>query len=370
MFLSRRRAIALIGGGIVLGATTAATGFAVTRTPHAALAPWVSAGESEDPRLFALSYAILAPNPHNLQPWIAELVGTDTVRIYRDLGRALQQTDPFDRQLTIGMGCFLELFRIAASARGLAVDTSLFPDGNAADAPVASLKLTDGARQDALFRYILNRRSTKEPFEDRAVQPAALAELTPLARIITDTPTVESLRTLTLDAWMIEATTPQTHRESVELMRFGKAEINANPDGIALGGAFLESLMLAGLLTRAAQMDTSTTAFQTGVDIYTKMLLATPAYVVLTSATNTRVDQIDAGAQWLRLNLTTTALGLSLHPVSQCLQEFPEMAGPYARAHALLAPGGETVQMLGRLGYGPAVPPSPRWPMETRLRNA
>lgn len=370
MSLSRRRAIALIGGGFVLAATASATGFAVTRTPGTALAPWTDAGTPEDPRRFALSYAILAPNPHNLQPWIAELVGADTVRVYRDPARALPQTDPFSRQLTIGMGCFLELFRIAASARGTIADIVLFPDGDAPEAAVASITLTAGATEDPLFRHILNRRSTKEPFADRAVDSADVAALAPLARIVTDAPTVAALRTLTLDAWMVEATTPQTHRESVELMRFGKAEINANPDGIALGGAFLEGLMMTGLLTRASQMDTSTTAFRTGVDIYTTMLLATPAYAVLTSPTNTRVDQVEAGMQWLRLNLTTTALDLSLHPVSQCLQEYPEMARYHAHAHALLAPGGETVQMLGRLGYGPAVPPSPRWPMETRLRNA
>lgn len=264
----------------------------MTRTLHAALAPWDAAGVPEGPRLFALSYAIFAPNPHNLQPWVAELVGTDTVRIYRDLGRALAQTDPFGRQLTIGMGCFLELLGIAASAWGLAVETSLSLNGDTADAPMASLTLTNSATEDALFRHILNRRSTKEPFEDPTVDTAALTELASLTRIVTDTPTLGAPRTFTFDAWMIEASTPQTHGESLELIRCGKDEIKANPDGTALCGAFLESLRLAGLLTRTAQMDTSTTAFQTEVDIYTKVLLATPADVVLNSPVNTRVDQI------------------------------------------------------------------------------
>ena len=33
------------------------------------------------------------------------------------------------------------------------------------------------------------------------------------------------------------------------------------------------------------------------------------------------------------------------------------------------AAAGETVQMLGRLGYGPSIAPSPRWPLETRIRT-
>ena len=99
------------------------------------------------------------------------------------------------------------------------------------------------------------------------------------------------------------------------------------------------------------------------------MLDTTPAFAVIRTQENTREDQIAAGRRWLRLNLTTTSLGMALHPVSQCLQEYPEMAEHYAAAHDMLAKPGETVQMLGRLGYGPDTPFTPRWPLETRLLN-
>jgi hypothetical protein len=46
------------------------------------------------------------------------------------------------------------------------------------------------------------------------------------------------------------------------------------------------------------------------------------------------------------------------------------MAAHRADIHALLAKPGDTVQMLGRLGYGPATPRTPRWPLEARIRNA
>ena len=70
----------------------------------------------------------------------------------------------------------------------------------------------------------------------------------------------------------------------------------------------------------------------------------------------------------MRLDLTAAANGVAIHPVSQTLQEYPEMAGPYARAHELMAPEGHTVQMLGRLGYyGRNIPKSPRWALEERL---
>ena len=169
---------------------------------------------------------------------------------------------------------------------------------------------------------------------------------------------------------MVEANTPRTHKESVDLFRMGRAEIEANPDGIDLGGPFLESLMVVGAFTRQQALDPASNAFKQAHDMYMEMLSATPAYAVITSTANKRSDQIDEGRRWLRLNLATTGLGLALHPESQCLQEYPEMADHYQTAHRLLDQPGETVQMLGRVGYGPKTPPSPRWPLETRILNA
>ena len=80
--------------------------FLATRTPHAAQALWSMAGGYDDPRLNALSFGLLAPRPHNLQPWIIELEGTDAFILHHDASRRLPHTDPFDRQITIGLGCF------------------------------------------------------------------------------------------------------------------------------------------------------------------------------------------------------------------------------------------------------------------------
>ena len=363
----RRNFLKIIGGGTIVAASGIGV-FIGTRTPYKALEPWHLAGSYDDFRMKALSYALLAPNPHNRQPWEVDLSQGDKVIIYRDPTRNLPETDPHDRQLTIGMGCFLELLKIAASQTGHLVTYELFPEGESG--PVAIATFNEGATPDPLFAHVLNRRSCKEPFAPKPVEPALLEKLPGFAMTVTDTGTVETLRNLTWEAWKTETYLPRTMKESVDLFRIGKAEINANPDGIDLGGPFLETLSVLGILTREAQMDPNSSAFTQGVEIYREMLLATPAYVWLKSAGNTRSDQIAAGGQWLRLNLATTSLGLSLHPVSQALQEYPEMAEHYQAIHALLAKPGETIQMLGRLGYGPQIPPSPRWPLEKKIRDA
>ncbi|MEM1161326.1 MAG: twin-arginine translocation pathway signal protein [Pseudomonadota bacterium] len=366
MTVSRRRILTVLGGGVIVAAGGAGT-FVGTRTPTKALAPWGDAGSYDEPRRSALSYAILAPNPHNRQPWEVDLSQPDTVVIWRDKTRNLPETDPFDRQLTIGMGCFLELMTIAAAETGHKVEADLFPEGEAG--PVAVARFSEGATQDPLFAHVLDRRSCKEPFEPDAVPDAETARLAELADVYRDPERVAALRELTIDAIEIETTTYRTMKESVDLFRMGKAEINASPDGIDLGGPFLETLMLVGMLTREGQLDPTSSEFAQGMEMYHTMLRATPAYASIITAGNSRGDQITAGRRWLRLNLTTTGLGLALHPVSQALQEYPEMAANRVSLHEMLAPDGGTVQMLGRLGYGPKTAETPRWPLETRVRE-
>ena len=129
MTVSRRKFLTIAGGGTIAAATAASAGFLNTRVPHRAIAPWQLAGSYGDPRKNALSYALLAPNPHNLQPWLVELVGDDTVLLWHDREKRLPETDPFDRQLTIGFGCFLEQMALAAGVAGYDVRTVVFPDG-------------------------------------------------------------------------------------------------------------------------------------------------------------------------------------------------------------------------------------------------
>ena len=368
MNINRRKTLAVLGGGIIVAAGLGAGTFVATRSPKRALAPWRSAGDYADPVKNALSYAILAPNPHNLQPWMVDLAAADTAVLYRDPARGLPHTDPFSRQITIGLGCFLEQMKIAASKSGHRVEMELFPQGETG--PVAVARFVEGASVDPLARQMLNRRSCKEPFLPDAIEPVKVEALGAYADLITAPDRVARIRELTWAAWEVETRTPRTLKESIDVMRMGKAEIEASPDGIDLGGPMLEAMMLLGMLTREAQLDPGSEASKAAQRIFADTFAATPAFAVITSKDNDRISQIDAGARWLRLNLKTTELGLALHPVSQALQEYPEMSALYTEAHELLAADGETLQMLGRLGYGPQVAPAPRWPLEAKLRNA
>ena len=377
--MSRRRFIALVGSGAVVAAGTG-LGLRLTRSAEAAAAPWRMAGAPlyTEPRRRALSFAILAPNPHNMQPWTVDLSTPGEVRLFVDTDRLLPHTDPFNRQITIGLGCFLELMRMAAAEDGWRVETELFPEGSDAMAldarPVAVCRFIEGdATPDPLFAQVPHRRSVKEPYDtERPVPREALDRALADVRQLRAGGTVAgadiaALRALTAEASTIEMNTPRTHKESVDVFRIGAAEVNAQPDGIDITGAMIEALSMTGLFTREASLDKDSPSFAAGRDLVLSQMRTSMGFAWLVSEANTRVDQIAAGRDWLRVHLALTREGIAMQPVSQALQEYPEMLELHKAVHDRLAPDGGTVQMLARLGYHAPVPPSPRWPLEAKL---
>ncbi|WP_172297736.1 twin-arginine translocation pathway signal protein [Pseudoruegeria sp. HB172150] len=369
--MTRRKSIALIGGGIVLAATAAA-GVRVMRKPQTATDPWETAGTGDDPRLTALSYAILAPSAHNLQPWLAKLEDDGSLTILQNQDLRLPQVDPLGRQHFIGMGCFIELLSMAFAEQGLNSEIQLFPDAETSpDNPVATVTLTDGATADPLFAHVLDRRTNRAAYDMALeVPPDAILGIEGSAegaQTVHEPELLDLLRELTLEAMLTEANTEAPALETIENMRIGARQIDASPDGIALRGPAIEAMAASGLLSQESLSKLSGTAHEASLKTYRDAFPATPAYLWFATGQNERADQIAAGRAWVRMHLAATAYGLSVQPVSQSLEEYEEMTPYRERVHELLAPGGARIQMLGRLGFGPETPPSPRWPVEAKL---
>ena len=375
--MKRRQFLSIIGGGTVLAAT-AATGMIASRSTHTALLPWANAGKTyTDPRKRALSWAILAPNPHNRQPWLVDLSVPDKATLYIDTERMLPETDPFNRQITIGLGCFIELARLAAAQDGIGMTAELFPEGSDETAldtrPVAVLRFKSGAEADPLFAFVPDRRSLKEPYDvtKNVAQSTLDAVLAAAVQTKVDgnvsQHSIAELRALTHEALRIEVETPRTYLESVDLFRVGAKEVDANPDGIDFTGPLFELLGASGMMNRDALLDTSSTSYKEGLKAVFSNTDTAMGHLWLVTQTNTREEQISTGRDWLRINLAATSQGLGIQPLSQALQEYPEMKDIYDQVHARMAPSGGTVQMLARIGYASAVAPSPRWPLEAKL---
>ena len=380
-----RRALLKTGGAsaVVLGAGVGGAAL-YARGPGLAKAraPWSAAGTSfGDPRIDALAYAILAPNPHNRQPWMFELVGEDRINVRVDLEKRLPHTDPPDRQITIGFGCMLELLRMAAAEAGYLAEVTPFPDGQSYPrldtGRIAEVRFVPDASvvSDPLFANALERRSMKEPFDTaRAVEAETLkgvlaaADTRLSAGRTVDAARMKRLTDLAWLGWMIEYETDITRRESIDLMRIGNRAVVENPDGIDLGGVQMGLFKMTGIVSHEGLDTPGSQAYDIGIDMYREIIHSAMGFAWIKADENTRLTQLDAGRDWVRMNLAAQAAGLCIHPLSQVLQEFPEMAEPYKAIHAELGAGGDgVVHMFGRVGYGKFPAASPRWPVESKL---
>lgn len=348
----------------------------VTRSPEMALQPWrVAEQRSGDIRVDAFRYAILAPNPHNRQPWLIRLVDETKALLYCDLDKRLPQTDPFDRQTVIGFGTFIEIARIAAAEMGFNLKVVPFPEGEPQprldSKPIAALEFSADpeVQRDKLFPMILKRRSNKGNYDLTRRLPSDVARIVNEPDGISDDPDlVRRVRKIVTSSMLLEMDIERTHRESVNLMRIGRSAIVQNPDGIAIQGPTVEALALTGFLDKNALADPASEAFKSGRAMMIESHNSIPSIFWIKTPGNSRIDQLEAGRRYVRANLNATALGIAMHPMSQSLQEYPEMEPQFRSVHATLgAQNGERIQMLARLGYAVPVDPSPRWPLEKHI---
>ncbi|WP_291206812.1 hypothetical protein [Hyphomonas sp.] len=370
---SRRGLLKLIGGGVVLAAAGVGGFVALNQPSRAAREAWRTAGQETEFRRRFLSYALLAPNPHNRQPWLVQLEGQNALTLYVDLDRRLPATDPFDRQIILGCGAFLELLRLAAAEERYSAEIAMFPEGvpdmgGRLDArPVARVQFTaGGAEPDPLFAYVLARHTNREIYEPRDVETEKLNALAAAgtsfgltARTCGNDQTAERLRDITWRGHEMESLTDYTMQESIDLMRIGPQEVAQHGDGLTLEGPVIGLGKLVGAVSREALADPQSAMFREGLDMFRARAASARAFAWLTNDGASRDGQLSAGRAYMRLTLEAAVQGLAIHPWSQALQEYPEMAPLYREVHELIGEG-ERLQMLVRVGYARPVVPAPR----------
>jgi len=322
--------------------------------------PATLAADGADAALARLAaYATLAPSPHNTQPWRFRVAG-GSLTILPDPSRALPAADPRRRALAISLGCSAASVLVAAAAAGLAMTPELTPDGGVRLAlPAPDPGSGSGAEPDpgsgpdpalaSLFPALISRVTDKRGYPPDAVEPPRLPDSEGIAvAYVADPASRAHLADLHRQAVAELARTGAFARELAGWLRADPADPRRDGMTLPLPPDAAESLIAA--LSRSGEP-----LLQMG-ERDAQALAAGPLLGLLTSAEDTEAAWIRAGLAWQRLSLTAHADGLATAPLTAVVEN------PRTRqAAAALAPPGQYLQMLFRLGRSPGpLPPTPR----------
>ena len=293
------------------------------------------------------AYATLAPSPHNTQPWRFRVAG-GSLTILPDGSRALPAADPRRRALAISLGCSAASVLVAAAAAGLAMTPEITPEGGARLAPADADPDPDPALA-SLFPALISRVTDKRGYPPDAVEPPRLPAPEGIAvGYVADPASRSRLADLHRQAVAELARSGAFARELAGWLRTDPADPRRDGMTMPLPPAAAESLIAA--LSRSGEP-----LLQMG-ERDAQALAAGPLLGLLTSAEDTEAAWISTGLAWQRLSLAAHAAGLAAAPLTAVVEN------PRTRqAAAALAPPGQHLQMLFRLGRSPGpLSPTPR----------
>ncbi|MDD1757450.1 MAG: hypothetical protein LUQ22_01785 [Methanotrichaceae archaeon] len=310
-------------------------------------------GSSEEKLTFLLRYAILAPSSHNTQSWRFK-VNDSEIKVFADKNRWLSVADADQRELYISVGCALENLLVAAEHFGYGFNVTYFPENGDAVALVKFNPDSSSSHQDPrLFQSILTRHTNRMPYESKEDLEGALLMLRNYSTeqgiqlYLTSDPRIKNtFRELVVDADQIQYSDVDYKSELGHWIGQGVM----GPTGV---NAIIDQM-------KVVLLDVGKDQTKKDADLVN----STPVLGFVISKENDRESQVRSGQTFERLWLEATALGISIHPMSQAL----EVPGKKEALTKLIVGSGLYLQQAFRIGYAePLKEHTPRRPMEDFL---
>lgn len=330
--------------------------------PH--LHPWSIASSdypdgsyATDQLEFLLGYAILAPSPHNSQPWLFR-INVNDVEFHADRRRALRVVDPSDRALTMACGAALYNLRVATEYFGRSCNVELLasPEEPSLLARLTLRLHSETSSEDVLlFHAITQRRTQRGMFRPDPIPGELMVELADAAaregawlQVVTADETRHAIGQLVAQADRMQWANPEFRRELSSWLR---TDAEHHGDGIPVHDMGVKDwLSFAGpLWVRTFNRGNHEAAHDADIAEHS------PVLALLGTDEDHPKAWLQAGQAMESVLLHAQANGVGSSMLNQPIEVVelrPQLGELFGRAGY--------PQVLLRLGYGPEVPPTPR----------
>jgi len=316
-----------------------------------------------------LAHAALAPSGHNAQPWVVEILEPGHWRVGTDRRRWLPAVDPANREATLSIGTFLENLVIAAGNRGLAVEYGVLAAATT-DSPLLEIRLGRGKPSGYPLARLETRRTVRTGHSNDLIRAADLRAVTEgspaFAYFPRDTRPARYLAEGTIEANRRQAFRDPAQEELADWIRWSRQDQARHRNGLTPESMEIPGLARWYVSTFFDRRSVLKRSFrETGVEQVIERVAEGGGWLVLTGAPDV-ASLIETGRQCQRMWLRLRERGLAIHPMTQLLEESPQVDG-VRRELGLDA----TPQFILRIGYVARYPApvSPRMPVSWFTRR-
>ncbi|GFZ29940.1 hypothetical protein CSC2_04660 [Clostridium zeae] len=336
------------------------------------LEPWDKSysDKFEDKRIKLISNGILAASGHNMQPWIIKLdPNKDIFYLYANSDLLTKEVDPFARQTMITQGTFLEYIVVSGEHFGYKVNIDFFPKGqydeqnlasSMKEKPVAKVSISEDKNEDSkLYDFMFLPDTNRESYEKASLTKEQLDTLLNLSnedvkiKTFDDKNSLKQLGAYAMKGAEIEANIHRMNEESAKVFRVNEYEKNKYRYGYSFEGQNITGLkkyLMQGLITLIPSINSEKASSDIYINSTKTAVENTPAYGMVITKNNSRIEQVKSGMVYSSLVLNGHALGIAMQPLSQVLEEYTEMKEQYENFHKDYADKGDTIQMFFRVG--------------------
>lgn len=318
----------------------------------------------EDPRKKVLSFAVLAPSSHNIQPWRVTLDDDNDqdMYLYIEESRVLPIVDEKYNQMVISCGTFLAYALEAGNELGYQVTYELFPSGMLSEnptldelksTPIAKITVIKENETEVSSFDAFASSTTKATFADEEINESTKTLLTNyqtsniMINVITED--LQELREILIKGVQIESTKKEAMEETSSIFRYTNKEKNTFKYGLSMNTGFNSKLKLYNIefLNMLFPMNWEKEG-SFWLSNETKNIESCNTFVVIYGE-DSRLSQIESGIAFGHIYFQLKKENLSVQPIVQVTQLYDEMIETRSLFNQKYA-NSNTTQIIFRVG--------------------